>query len=109
MLERRETRAALRGAISLAIGDVRGADLDLAQGRLIAQTEREAAGALDFLRGAIEVAGIRVDARKPEQRMERALLIVHVAREVQPSSRNGNAESACPSVRSVLPRRIDTR
>src|ERR1700761_5742057 len=84
MLESGETRAALRRAISLAVGNVRGADFDLAKRRFVAQTEREGPRALDFLGGAVVVIGVGVDAREPEQRVQRALLVVQVAGEVQP-------------------------
>jgi hypothetical protein len=109
VLERGEAGAALRHVIPLAVCDVRHAAFHLDQRRFIAERHRQATSDLKLLGGAIEVPGIGVDAGQPEHGVQGALFIMHLVREIQAGLQQRQRGLRPPSMRKVLPRRIETR
>ena len=83
VIERREAGAPLRRTVAAPVRDVRCPNLHLGQRRFIADRRRQAPRALELVRGAIVVAGIGVNVREPEHRVDAALIVVHVAGEIQ--------------------------
>ena len=83
MIERRQTRAALCGAVAAPVRDVRDAAIDFDQRRLIAHRHGETARALELLGRTLEVAGIQIDARQPQHGVQTAHVVVHFVREIQ--------------------------
>jgi hypothetical protein len=83
MGERRDAGLPLRRAVALPIRDVRRAYFHLRERRFIADRRRRSPGGRQLLGRAPVVAGVGINVRQPEHRMDAALVVVHVAGYIQ--------------------------